>query len=171
MTTIWPIVKTIRKDYLKNYQCDYFRVYAENPSNILDNIAALEDKLKSTPNISIYPNMSKSVLDEAVKVYIYFYFCPPDLDSDLEFIKEILLNDSPKNIILTLTRFYKQNTWSPSYQNAKETVKKVQKYLGLNATTFETMITDEKNKENLTDLTLIGRYKIHIINRIIWTLS
>ena len=104
---VWPVVEKIRMNYLGKYQCDYFRAYIQNPANLLDNIEELEKRLNVSQNNKINDKIPPKKIDDAVKIFVYFFFCPPSVENVFELFEDILKNYPKKDLILTLTRYYR----------------------------------------------------------------
>ena len=66
------------------------------------------------------------------------------------------MNYPAKDLILTLTRYYKQNKLNAVSTLAKITTKNVQNHLGLTANEIEKLITDGSNEKPKANITLLG---------------
>ena len=138
---VWKIVKETRKSFLsqhKNPEClDDGTLLSDN--SIKDNIDTVEKKLKLSPIYSPNKKVSGNTLEDAVNVYTYLNYCPPEL---LHYVKDLITTGSPKDIILGLTGAKRM------LQNQKQSISKlfIKIMENLNLKDYETIQIITKGK-------------------------
>ena len=82
---------------------------------IESSIKEFEQHLEIEPREQKYENMTFEHLKTASEVFIYLNHCPSKMRPWLKFYKDLIQNQSPDQIILTLNRIINDRTPKPDY--------------------------------------------------------
>ena len=146
MDKFWKVVKQIKIDTSVDKACKDGALKDGLYTDILEQVQTVEKELRIESSEDRLENLTTTDLKNAAEMFIYLNICPKALKPWLVFYKDLFLNESPEQIVLTLNRMMKGTGTDEYFKSLAQTLfKKISSSFSLKYNKIQSMFMPAGN--------------------------